>query len=148
MENIAEINFDSIKWEMLLGDRLKYHPHCRLRLILTHQRAECHHGEESLQKDPKRVHEGAILATSAITRRRGGGCRHVGEGDNGQPCSTGTCYVFELGGHTGTAPSNHGTGKLDKTRGRSSGSSNVSFTPLRSCSCWSANRYTEVNSLQ
>lgn len=88
--------------------------HAPSRLILTHQSAESHNGKESLQKDPKRVHEGAILATSVITRRRGGECRRVGKGDNGQLCSTGTCSVLELGGHVGTAPSTHRTEKLDK----------------------------------
>lgn len=118
-----------------------------LSSILTHQSAESHHSEESLQKDPKGVHEGAILATSGITRRRGGGCRRVGKGDNGQLCSTASCYVLELGGHVGTAPSTHRTEKLDKKRSRTSGSSNVLCTPVPFCS-WSANRFIKLNSLQ
>lgn len=81
------------------------------QLILTHQSAESHHGKESLQEDPKGVHEGAILATPVIrARRRGGRRRRVDEGDSGQLCPTGTRYVFKLGGHVGTSRSASGTG--------------------------------------
>lgn len=97
---------------------VRYLTHSRPLVILTHQRAESHHSEKSLQKNPKGVHQGAILA-APVTRtwRRAGGHRRVGKGHSGQPCSTLTrqCHVSEVGGHVDTTNSIHGTEELDET---------------------------------
>lgn len=119
------------------------------QLILTHQSAESHHGKESLQKDAKGVHKGAVLATPVIrARRRGGRCRRVDQGDSGDLCPTRTCYALELGGHVGTAHSTNRTGLLDKKLNQSSDSSNVMWSPVLSCSWWSTNWCIKPNRVQ
>lgn len=85
-------------------------------VILTHQRAESHHSQKSLQKNPKGVHQSAILTAPVIrTCRRAGGHRGVGKGHSGHPCSTLTCqwHVSEVGGHVDTTNSIHRTEQMN-----------------------------------
>lgn len=58
-----------------------------LPIILTHQDAESHHSQKTLQENPKGVHQGAVLAaprfstwrwTGRCRRVDGGHCRHAG----------------------------------------------------------------------
>lgn len=82
-------------------------------ITLTHQRAESHHGEQPLQKNPEGIHQGAVLAAPGVRAlRRAGGHRRVGEGAGGtQRCSTLTrqCHVPEVGEHVDATNSIHGT---------------------------------------
>lgn len=95
-------------------------------VLLTHQRAEGHYGEETLQENPKRVHQGAILTTPVIgTWRLAGGRRRV---SYSQPRSSWTChsYLSELGQHVDTTYSSHWTeGVINNDKPRSPQKSSV-----------------------
>lgn len=87
-------------------------------VILTHQRAESHHGEKSLQENAKGVHQGPILAPPGVrTPRRAGGRRRVGRGHSGQLCSPWTCQscVSEVGEHAASTNSVHDKEELGRT---------------------------------
>lgn len=92
--------------------------HSRALAILTHERAESHHSEKTLQEDPKGVHQGAVLAPPVIgiwcrCRRH----RCIGKRHRGHPCSSWTsqCHLSVLGQHVDPACCSHGTEDLDVT---------------------------------
>lgn len=81
--------------------------HPARRDILTHQDAESHHGQKSLQEDPERFHQGAILAPAGLrTWSRGRGRVGDGRWTRRRP-------VSELRPHAGSTNRSHGTEELD-----------------------------------